>query len=114
MIKFGSPLYWLVTLVIAAVLLGGNYFYVKLFTQKLEPAARAASEAQLGIEIEPAWRGFWKVHPDSLRDYPDSKFWLKTKVSILHLILFTLFAAGFILEILLVYLFVVRLFRGSS
>ena len=114
MIKFGSPLYWLVTLVIAAVLFGGNYYYVKLFTQRLEPAARAASEARLGIDIKPGWRGFWTVHPESLRDYPDSKFWLKTKVFILLSILVTLFAVGFILEILLVYLFVVRLFRGSS
>ena len=114
MIKFGSPLYWLVTLVIGAVLLGGNYFYVNLFTQRIEPAARAASEARLGIDIKPGWRGFWTVHPDSLRDYPESKFWLKAKVFTLFSILTMLFAAGFILEIVLIYVFVVRLFKGSS
>ena len=114
MIKFGSPIYWLVTLVVAAVLLGGNYFYVNLFTQKLEPAARAASESRLGIDIKPSWRGFWTVHPDSLSEYPDSKFWLKTKVFALFSTLTLLFAVGFILEILLVYVLVVRLFRDTS
>jgi hypothetical protein len=114
MIKFGSPLYWLVTLVMAAVLLGGNYFYVKLFTQKIEPAARAATEASLDIDIQPGWRGFWKVEPDSLRDYPDSKFGLKTKVFTLFSLMIMLFAVGFILEILLIYILAVRLFRGSA
>jgi len=114
MIKFGSPLYWLVTLVIAAVLLGGNYFYVNLFTQRLEPAARAAVQTRLSVDIKPGWRGFWNVQPDSLREYPDSKLWLKTKVFTMFSILIMLFAAGFIVEILLIYLFVVRLFRGGT
>ena len=114
MIRFGSPLYWLATLVIAAVLLGGNYFYVKLFTQRIEPAARAATEERLGVEIKPGWRGFWAVQPDSLRDYPDSKSWLKTKVFLMFTGITLLFVVGFIVEILLVYLFAARLFRGSG
>ena len=114
MIKFGSPLYWLVTLVIAAVLLGGNYFYLNLFTQKLEPAARAAVQTRLGVDIKPGWRGFWKVQPDSLRDYPDSKLWLNTKVFAMFAILTMLFVVGFIVEIMLIYLIVVRLFRGGT
>lgn len=114
MIRFGSPLYWLVTLLVAAVLLGGNYFYVNLFTKRVEPAARATAEARLGVEIKPGWRGFWKVQPESLVDYPDSKFWLKTKVFTFFAMLCLVFAIGFIVEILLVYLLVVRLFKGGT
>jgi hypothetical protein len=54
------------------------------------------------------------VEPDSLRDYPDSKFWLKTKVFTLFSFMIMFFAIGFILEILLIYILAVRLFKGSA
>jgi len=114
MIRFGSPLYWLMTLVVAAVLIGGNYYFVSLFTQKIEPAARQAVETRLSVEIKPGWRGFWQVQPESLRDYPDSKFWLKTKVFAMFSVLIFLFVAGIILEIVLIYLAAARLFKASS
>jgi hypothetical protein len=114
MIKFGSPLYWLVTLVLAVVLLGGNYFYVNLFIKRIEPSVRVATETSMGVTIKPTWRGFWTVHPDSLRDYPGSHTMLKLKVFGLYTIMILLFGAGFIVEILLMYLVVVRLFKGGS
>lgn len=114
MVKFGSPLYWVLTLVFAVVLIGGNYVYVKLFTQTIEPAARTAVQESLGVEITAGWRGFWKVKPESLDEYPDSKFWLEARVFTLFAFLTLFFALGFIIEMILLYVVAGRLFRDSA
>ena len=110
----GSPTYWLVTLVLLVVLLGGNYLYVTFFLNRAEPAARAATETRLGIEIRHNIRGVWMVQPESMSTYEGNRPLLAIKVFAANLALLLVFLAGFALEILLIYLALTRLFRGGD
>jgi hypothetical protein len=110
----GSPLYWLVTLALLVFLVGGNYLYVTYFLNRVEPAARSATEMQLEVEIRHNIRGLWTVQAESLVDYPDSLLILKAKVFAINLTLLLVFVAGFLLEIVLIYVALARLFAGTA
>lgn len=112
-LKLFSPLYWLVTLALVVFLLGGNYLYVSFFLNRAEPAAKAATETQLGVEIERNIRGLWTVPAESLHAYPGNGALLQIKVFTANLVLLLVFVAGFLLEFLLIYIVAIHLFKGS-
>ena len=109
-----SPLYMLIQIVLVIILLGGNYLYVTWFIKTAEPGAKLATETRLGVEIERNILGSWTVPAKNLTEFTGSKFFLRTEVTVINLALMFTFVAGFLLEIILLYVLSVWLFKGSS
>lgn len=93
----------LIQLLLVVFLLGGNYFYVTWFFKKIEPAAKSATEIRLGIGIERGLSGSWAVPAKNLQNYAGSKFLLRTEVFAIQFVLLMMFVAGFLLELIFLY-----------
>lgn len=109
-----SPLHMLIQLVLVVVLLGGNYLYVNWFFKKIEPEAKASTEVRLGVEIERNILGSWTVPTRNLQDYKGSKFFLQSGVFAIQFGLLMLFVAGFLLEMVVLYVLFGWLYKGSQ
>lgn len=109
-----SPLHMLIQLILVVVLLGGNYLYVNWFFKKIEPGAKSATEVRLGVSIERNILGSWTVPADNLQDYEDSKLLLHIKVFAIQFGLLMLFVAGFLLELIFLYVFFGWLYKGTE
>ncbi len=104
----------LIQLLLVVFLLGGNYLYVNWFFKKIEPSAKSATEVRLGIGIERGFSGAWAVPAKNLQDYAGSKFLLRTGVFAIQFVLLMMFVAGFLLELLLLYIFFGWLYKSSQ
>ena len=109
-----SPLQMLIQLLVVVLFLGGNYFYVNWFFKKAEPAAKAATEIRLGVGIERNILGAWQVPGKNLQDYEGSKLAVRSEVFAINFGLLMLFVAGFLIEIVVLYVFFGWLYRGSQ
>jgi len=109
-----SPVQMLIQLLVVVLFLGGNYFYVNWFFKKAEPAAKSATELRLGIGIDRNIMGTWGVPSRNLQDYEGSKLLVRAEVFAINFGLLMLFVAGFLLEIIVLYVFFAWLYRGSQ
>jgi len=109
-----SPLHMLIQLLLVVFLLGGNYFYITWFFKKIEPAAKSATEIRLGIGIERSFSGSWAVPAKNLQDYAGSKLLLRTEVFAIQFVLLMMFVAGFLLELIFLYVFFGWLYKDSQ
>jgi len=108
-----SPVQILIHLLVVVALLGGNYLYVNWFVRKAEPAAKLATENRLGVGIERYWSGSWMVPARNLENYQGSKSLVRLEVFAIHSVLWILFIAGFLVEMVVLYVFFAWLYRGS-
>lgn len=79
-----------------------------------EPGAKAATETRLGVGIERNILGSWTVPAKNLAGYSGSKFLLHLQVFAINLAVMAAFAAGFLLEIIFLFVISRWLFKGSS
>lgn len=114
MIEFGSPAYWVVSLLVFAGLLAGLYFYVTFFWFTVEPAIKARVEQRLGVRIGYTLFHFWTIDDESWASYEGSRLGLFVTVHGLYFVVLFAFVAVLLVALAALWLLLAWLFRGTG